>query len=170
VRQHGLTFTELLVSLSITAILATLAVPAFSEQLSLLKLTRVLDNAALQLRRAQNLAIASSTNVTVSHAGGNNWCLVIALNACDCKVAGGCKAVGGIPPVNIRTHADVTLEKSTYKAATHPTFSASSGGVSGQAGSLTFSINNLSGKVIVSNQGRIRVCLLQRRFGGYAKC
>ena len=83
-RSAGFTLTELLIAISIAAILATVAVPAFSSLIASQRAKTAASELFASLQKTRSEAIMRNANVTVSPlAGGWNtgWQILDPLNA-----------------------------------------------------------------------------------------
>lgn len=89
--KQGMTLVELLVVLSISAILAVTAVPAFITYLQTSRLTSAAQNLYYTLQNARTEAIKRNTTVYVQFQTGSNWCYgVNPVSACTCSTASSC--------------------------------------------------------------------------------
>ncbi len=73
-RQRGLTLIELLVSLAVAAIVATLAVPSFRSVIENNRITTINDKMLASLRLARSEAIARGRSVTVCPSNDQTTC------------------------------------------------------------------------------------------------
>ncbi len=168
--RQGFSLTELLAGLAITAIVASLSLPAIQHQYRLGQLTRLLDAVQLQFRRAQAVALAGGQHGYIAIHAGTSWCAVVTSTVCHCNIPASCSASALFEPVNSGGYPATSLVNNTFNPAHFARFSKGSGKASGNAGSLTFDVSGLRGKMIVSSQGRIRVCLENMDYGGYRAC
>ncbi len=168
--SKGFTLIELLIALMIMGLLTTLSLPAISEQLALVRLTRVLDQASMLFRRGQSFAVTANYEVIVSQGMGENWCLALTTAVCDCADAADCTAVASSPAMHSSAFPGVLLSASTFSPATHSRFQPATGSPAGYTGSLTFSSGDVTGRLVLSHQGRIRVCLEAMALGNYPQC
>lgn len=168
--RHGFTLVELLIGLAISAILLTMSVPAMQQQLALMQLSKVLNGGLSQFRRAQALAVYSGNDVVVVVASGTNWCLATTTAVCNCQVSGDCISAGEIPALSYASHPNITLTENTLSPASHTQFTGGIGTNEGYAGTLTFKAYHLTGKLILSNLGRVRACIVEFQYGAYDKC
>lgn len=168
--SKGFALIELLIALVIVGLLTTMSLPAISKQLALVKLTRVLDQAAMLFRRGQSFAITANREVIVSQSPGESWCLALTTSVCDCTDAADCTAVTSSPAMHSAAFRGVQLTASTFSPATHSRFQPATGSPAGYTGSLTFSNGDVTGRLVLSHHGRIRVCLEDMVFGNYPAC
>jgi len=149
----GFTLTELMITVAIIGIVASLAVPSFQDMIERNRLKEAVESLKSDLMFARTEAIKRSQDVVVSRSPGNAgaWCYGLnATSTCTCTTVGSC---------NIKT-----VLGSNYSSAVNMDASASSNstfdfrrGTIGANG-ITFSTDNYAARAVFSNAGRIRIC------------
>lgn len=178
-RCHGLSLVELLVTIAVVGILATLAAPSFQSMLERRRLIAATEGvyAHIQFARSEAVKFGRDTNLNVSVKTGTPWCLGIsnATANCDCNTAAAC--VYG-PDANSDGNPDMerNLSGSDFTNVTMSTGQSNllvdsiRGGFGGTAGIITLtSPSNLTTKVIFSRLGRVRICS-DSNINGYPSC
>jgi len=165
----GFTLTELMVTVAIIGVLASIAVPSFQDMIERNRLKEAVESLKSDLMFARTEAIKRSQNISVNRITGNSgeWFYGLNTSACDssetvttesdfCTV----KRISGIAfnQVNLISESGNT------------TFSFRRG--TANAGNTCFSTTNYRLRVKVSNSGRITVCTNTgtEAVGGYGSC
>ena len=166
-RQRGVTLTELLVTIAIIGILASIAVPSYRDNIERNRLKEAAESLKSDMQLARTEAIKRSQNIVVSRSPGNAgaWCYGLNANAaCSCGTAGSCniKAVSG---ANFSNAVSMGVE-----ASNNSTFDFRRGTIG--AASVTFSTKNYSARVFFGNAGIIGICNPSAAIGlpGYPTC
>jgi type IV fimbrial biogenesis protein FimT len=88
VRERGLTLVELVVTMAVLAVLATLALPSFGSLLERHRLTAAAETLALDLGEARFQSVQSAQPLHVVFRPGASWCWAVARTpGCDCRAA-----------------------------------------------------------------------------------
>ncbi|MBU2979096.1 prepilin-type N-terminal cleavage/methylation domain-containing protein [Alteromonas sp. C1M14] len=169
-KKHGFTLVELLIGLAMSALLLAMSLPALQQHLDLMALSKALDASLSQFRRAQALSLYSGGDVLVVLATGENWCIVTAFDECDCEKTGDCVSPADLPMLSHLSHPQISFNHSSFSPATYTRFAGGFGTSHGYAGTLTFNGQQVSGKVVLSNLGRVRACIEDFQYGAYDKC
>ena len=91
-RPQGLTLIELMIGLSIAAVLMSLAVPSFQAYLQRNRLKAAAQGLELDLREARYESARRSQPLHLVFKGGTDWCYAITTAPdCDCHVAQACR-------------------------------------------------------------------------------
>ncbi|MCF7971472.1 MAG: GspH/FimT family pseudopilin [Methylococcaceae bacterium] len=161
---QGFTLTELMITVAIVGIVASLAVPSFQDMLERNRLKEAVESLKSDLMFARTEAIKRSANLTVSiKINGSSWCYGINDSNCDCSTAGSC----AIKNVDGSQFQETTVPAGT---STNIPFDFRRG--TAFAGGVTISTSNYSVRSKVSNSGRITVCSPDstKAMGGYDAC
>lgn len=168
---QGFTLIEALVAVTILAIVASVAIPAFNGIRETLRLKGAAESVLMDLRWAQSESIKKSESLTVSFQEGDAaWCYGFTLEAnCDCSQAGSC-VMDGIertadqsPFPGMGLVANVSNKRFTFNPR-RGTVTAGNVQLIGR--------NGRSLRVVVSGLGRIRMCSPagDSHFSGYPSC
>jgi type IV fimbrial biogenesis protein FimT len=173
--ERGFSLIELLITISIVAILAALAAPSFTRMIESRRLIAATEGVYAHLQFARSEAVKLHTDLNLSVKTGAAWCMGISNNAsCDCSTAGAC--------VYGASSATATLERN-LKGSDYPNVTLTSPSaninyvVNNTRGTLgatgdTIELSSPSGlktRVIFSRLGRIRFCTTSST-GGYPAC
>lgn len=166
-KQHGVTLTELLVTIAIIGILAAIAVPSYRDTIERNRLKQAVEAFKSDMQFARTEAIKRSQDVAISRSPGNAgaWCYGLNFNAtCTCGTAGSCgiKTVSG---ANFSNQVSMGTETSNNN-----TFNFRRGTIG--AGGVTFSTANYQARVFFNEAGRIGICTPSGATGlhGYTGC
>ena len=161
-KQIGFTLLELMITVTILGIIASMAVPSFQSVIERDHLKGAVEGLKSDLMFARVEAIKRGTNLNVTiTGGGSTWCYGIDDDntTCDCTTAGSCaiRAVdstqfkGVSIPVNTSTDIVFGFRRGTATAS-----------------NVTMSTTNYSARPRVSNMGRVTIC--SSDIGGYDAC
>ncbi|QJR82083.1 prepilin-type N-terminal cleavage/methylation domain-containing protein [Alteromonas pelagimontana] len=166
---YGLTLTELLVVMGLIGLLLTLAIPSYVDLQHQQLLRKTLTQTRLLFREAQSLAMVESKTTRLQITTGASWCLAITRQtSCNCLIESDCAVAGREYKVSA-AKTPILLFHSTFVPANSTSFD-STGLSYGFAGSLTFKIAERQAKLILSNLGRVRVCMAQGQLSGVPQC
>jgi type IV fimbrial biogenesis protein FimT len=157
----GFTLIEMVFTLVVVVLLATVAAPTFTEMLERNRLKSAAEAIYSDLQYARSESLKQDEPISVTFDAGNG-CYGIdddGAGACSCNVANNCD-VGGIEKVTkITVYPNVTLGTVSFTGGvTFTNFQPTRGTTN--AGSVL--VNNSAGsqlKLIVSSLGRIRICV-----------
>lgn len=192
-RQSGFTLIELMVSLAVLAIFATLAAPSFSNLIEKSRLRGATDDVVNLLNTARANAVKLQRDVNVSVSGTSTWCAgaasaadpanpgdpVPAATACDCTATTAtCLVDGNKALVNSATYSGVTIGSVSANMAGGITFNSKLGAL--DLGNLPANplmvVTSKTGKyatqISVSPLGQTTVCVptTSPPVSGYPSC
>ena len=176
-RHSGFTLVELLVTVSVVALLAGLAVPAMGRFIDNARLRGAAESLAQELRQARNRALTSQQTIYFSffRSAAKNWCYGWSDRAaCDCQVDGSqpdaCLSSAGVDSDMHRqlssSYPSITLGSPAKSSTFTLQFAAIRGAAS--AGSIRLANNAGEVHVIISPLGRVRTCA--SRDQGFTPC
>ncbi|MFQ3235434.1 MAG: prepilin peptidase dependent protein A [Paraglaciecola sp.] len=169
--QHGMTLLELMVTIGITMLLVIVATPAWLTTKNDLQLKHAVEASYFLMQHGRSSAIASGQNVFVSFTPGENWCLGLNTDEpCECAIADSCHINALDMSVSQQDFSAVSLINLHFGDNASAIFDGARGMAMGNAGSVVFSDNDIQAKLIVSNMGRVRICVAQGELGGYPLC
>ena len=168
--SHGMTLVELLVVMTISAVLLAAAIPSFISLVNAGRLRGVADNLSADLRVIMSEATKRGEDALISFqhdADGSNWCYGLSVSiACNCREANSC-LISGVERITRGTDysgVQVTPTHSSYRFKTkRATVTAGNVLFTAQTGSQL--------KVIISGYGRIKPCSpAGSNLSGYPVC
>lgn len=186
----GFTLLELMITLSVLAVLASLGVPAMQEMLERNRLKGAAQALAEDLQWARGEAIRRNRDLHLVFDDGTPWCYGISeANACNCHLtdpddANACTLSSD--GTNVLKHLDAAnyagVSAATIfdqgvtgferrRGTTMRMGSGSAGSERHGNGSVTFSITRGAQlRVILSTTGRVRVCSPNQSVPGFRGC
>lgn len=184
-KQAGVTLIELMVALSVLAILATVAAPSFARFMEKSRLRGAADEMASLIASARGEAVKRGRDVTISMGGtAAAWCIganeaptpAVAAQfatsaACDCTVSTACLVDGGRRVVSSGEYGGVTASAVTASLTIDGKV-GSVVGLSSTSVTLTSAGSNFQLQLTVSPLGQTRVCVPsgQTAIPGYPSC
>ena len=167
----GLTLLELLITISILVLVVSLGSPVINSIQKNMQLKGAVESSYFAFQQARVAAITKSVDITVAIHPGKNWCLALSDSSeCDCSIANECTLDGVEYKVDFADYRFVSIDKVTFGADNAAVFDANRGLAIGHAGSVVFTDADRQLKLILSNMGRVRICAVDSRLGGYEKC
>lgn len=179
-RCAGLTLIELLIALSVLAILVTGVIPAMSQLIERQRLTAAAETIAADLRLLRNAAMTQGiNNLTLSFQTGKSWCYGAAQRPCNChaapKTRNACTLTRNPELAHFTRGAsdfpDIRLIKARFSGGQQTRLD----NIRGLAQPGTLRIANRAGDMLdikLSLLGRIRICTPsgQRHRARYEQC
>jgi prepilin-type N-terminal cleavage/methylation domain-containing protein len=164
-RCQGVSFLELLVVLSIIAILTMMAVPAFTSFLENKRLVATNQNLYYALQLARSEAVKRNTTVYFVMQTGDNWCYGSnSGSTCNCSTAGSC-ALGSVTT----PRAQQTTLSTTGIVSNTIQFEGTRGSI-GSSSLVTFTLygQSINMSVKITALGNLSLC--SSTVSGYSAC
>ena len=169
--QQGMSLVELMVVMSITMLLLTMGAPAWLSAKDDLQLKHAIEASYFLMQHGRASAIGSGNNVFATFTPGPNWCLGLNVGGpCECAVADSCRLNALDMRVSGQDFNTVSVAHLRFGDNTSAVFDGARGIAMGNAGSVVFSDHDTQAKLIVSNLGRVRICISAGELGGYPPC
>lgn len=153
-KMLGLTLVELMITVAIAAIVASIAVPSFERMLERNRLKEAVESLKSDLLFARTQAIKKSTNISLIRQTGDNgtWCYGITAKA------GGCDCSATPSDCEIKTVLGVNFSQTNIKSvfSGQTTFESRRGTAS--TANTCFSTEHYTVKVKTSRLGRTTIC------------
>ena len=173
--ERGLSLVELLVTIAILGILASIAAPSFQSMLERRRLIAATEGvyAHLQFARSEAVKFGRDANLNVSIKTGTPWCLGIsnATASCNCNTAAACVyGPAAVMERNLIGSEFTNIALTTTQANTQ--IDSIRGGFTNFTNgsiTLTSSPSSLTTQVFFSRVGRVRICS-SSNVGGYPSC
>ena len=169
--QRGFTLLELMVTVSIIAIVVTIGAPAVLSTQKSMQLKGAIEASYFSFQYARSAAITAGADVTVSMTSGTDWCVGVSDGGdCDCNTLNSCTINGVEQLVKSSDFKLVTMQNISFGVTNTAVFDGVRGLSIGSAGSTVFSDGNNEARLILSNMGRIRICMAAGELGRYSLC
>ena len=148
---RGFTLIELMVAVAVAAVLLTVVVPSFTDQLARRKLEGVATELSTDLQFARTQAVArNGTTTLATNAGGNQYTITDASTTY--------KTVALDSQLTITPSTTITYDQLRAMATASGAMTVSSTKTTGQL------------QVVVSAMGRVTMCSPSGSFKGYSAC
>lgn len=169
--QRGLTLLELMVTVSIIAIVVSIGAPAVLNTQKTMQLKGAIEASYFAFQHARSAAISAGADVTVSITSGTDWCVGISDGGdCDCNILNSCTINGVEQLVKSSDFSPVSMQNLSFGASSTAVFDGVRGLSIGNAGSTVFTDGSNDAKLILSNMGRARICMAVGELGRYSSC
>lgn len=157
IKVGGVSLIESLIVVSILMMLALFAVPSFVEWRTLTDYNNLMTRIASLAKFGRALAISERTAVTLVIEPGTSGCLGLTSGTdCQCNMTNSCTLFG------LEKRVLVSPSKATISTSTGEKVTVTFDGTHGMSFSQALTVNvtraEYSGKLIVSNLGRVRFC------------
>jgi prepilin peptidase dependent protein A/type IV fimbrial biogenesis protein FimT len=167
----GLTLLELLVTVSIMALVLTLGVPSILGAQKSMQLKGAAEVSYFAFQKARSAAISSQSNIMVILNASSPWCIAISDGGlCDCQLYQDCTVNGVEATIQQQDFKLIKMQDVKFGANDSTIFDGVRGLSIGHAGSTVFSDGSNQIKLILSNMGRVRLCVKSGSLGGYETC
>lgn len=169
--NRGLTLLELLVTLSILTLVLTLGVPSLLSAQRNMQLKGALEVSYFAFQQARSMAISKQQDIRLVLDASSNWCLALtAAEQCNCQLFQDCVIDGVEYAVRGTDFHLIALSEVKFGKQQQAVFDGVRGLAVGNAGSTIFSDGVNRAKLILSNMGRVRICVLDGQVGAYPAC
>jgi type IV fimbrial biogenesis protein FimT len=162
IKQQGVTFIEVMITIAIVAIVASQAVPQYFSYIEDNRLRHAAEDLYSKLYWARSESIKNNTQVDVVTTTGSGWCVGFSSSGgCNCNTAGNCN-MGALVAAD---YPQTTLSKtwSGSGAAFEP-----NQGMIDTAGTVTLSAGARSVNVEINKMGFSKIC--SANTPGYKSC
>ncbi len=156
-KSRGVTLIELMVTIVVLAILASMAIPSFTNMMERQRLINATEAIYSDLQNARSEAVKRSLEIVASVQGD---CLTVADKLVSPSFVLSNTCMAAFPTIGMATtRSSISFDR--VRGITNPT---------GGGGTITLtSASGLVAKVIISGFGRVRVCS-PTKIGGYPTC
>lgn len=180
-KQRGVTLHELLVALSISAILLSMAAPSYSEFMSKRRLAGASNLISMYFQDIKMHSIKRNEFISISYQvseDGTQWCIGAVLgqdNSCDCMaVPNQCTIDSNVSSISHTTYPEFDQIKPTFTGGTM-TFDPVRGILTDPADALDMQIQhkseNYQVNISVNATGTVRKCTpASHELIGYPEC
>ncbi len=169
-RQSGLTLLELMVSTSVITILLSYGVPGLLSLRQSIAMSGAISHVHAFLLKARSLAVTEQVDISVVfQSGRQGWIGLTNKPKCDCRILASCQVNGRTHCLHIEDYPLVRLEHTTFHQQV-ATIDGLRGFAVGSAGAVVLDNGKHVAKIILSNIGRVRVCMEQGQLGRYKSC
>lgn len=179
-RNSGFSLVELLVTIAVVGILASVAAPSFQSMIEKRRLIAATEGvyAHLQFSRSEAVKFGRDTPLNVSVKTGTPWCIGISndVSSCDCNQTDTTNVTACVyGPTGLTSMRNlIGSEFTNISLATNQAnvqVDSIRGAFGGTAGAVTLTSapSSWTTKVIFSQLGRIRICS-NSGIGGYPSC
>lgn len=175
-RQVGVTLIELLVTVVVLGILATVAVPSFSNFLDKQRILGAAQSVTnfIKLARTESLKTSSSSIFVVDNTS-SGWCVGITTASgaasCDCFALSSCTVNGQLQAVTNENFPNVVMDTPVVGSTTTAAFESVRGTISSPTPVVEFS-NTTGGDLTITSTllGSTSTCNNGSSYGGYPEC
>jgi type IV fimbrial biogenesis protein FimT len=162
-KVRGLTLIELMVTLGLLAVLASLALPSFGAHLTRQRLKAAAEALAADLAEARLLAAQRGSPLHVHFDAGADWCWTVA-------TASGCGCAGAQPACLLKTVAGRDHPGVALVQGHDALFDPASGTAVGQGSAELRTARGERLRVELSRLGRARICSPGASLAAYPAC
>ncbi len=162
VKQRGVTFIEVMITVAIVAIIASLGVPQYFNHIEDNRLRHAAEDIYSKMYWARSQAIKENQNVVFYVQTGASWCVGFSSSgSCTCSTSGSC----GLGSIVAADYPQTTLTETGLGAS--GTFEPNQG-VIDAGGTLTVSAGSRSVNVEINKMGFSKIC--SANTPGYKSC
>lgn len=163
--QRGLTLIELIIGMTIIAILASIAVPSFSNMNASQEVAGAAEKIYQNLLFARSESVKQNKNIHVSVTTGSSWCygFTDSGSSCSCGTSGSCTVNGAEKVVSSSEYKNITLAVGGSLNINGSNFNSTRGSLerNGSAlndGTITISRGGNSATISINALGRPSIC------------
>lgn len=157
--------------MSIVALLVTLGAPTYIDINNERKLKGAVEASYFLLQQAKSQAVTLNSDITVDFIEGDNWCIGISdSGSCVCSTSNNCTVSDIETVLNSSDYSGVSMESLTFGDDDQTQFDSVRGISSGNSGSFVLTYSDIKTKLLLSNMGRVRICVSQGSLGTYQEC
>lgn len=161
--QMGVTLLELLITLTVSAILLSIAIPAYNNFITQKRLRTASEELYSYIKMAQTLSLSKEITVYLSFNPIATWCYGLSdLGPCDCTVANNCTVNGVQTIVNSANYSGpaIPLTITGFSGASSNPYIQFDGkrGTIVAAGTVSLSQAGLSISVLANTMGLVTRC------------
>ncbi|WJG08493.1 GspH/FimT family pseudopilin [Aliiglaciecola sp. LCG003] len=171
IKTQGFSLLEAMIVVSIITLIAALGGPSITAALHHQQLKGALQQSYYLLQQGRAFAVTQAKEVTVQFSPGQNWCVALSdRGTCDCKQANACTLGNQSYQLTAKDYPFIHLPKVTMGNDNAVIFDKTRGSAMGNAGSSVFTNGTTQAKLVISNLGRVRICVQQGQIGAYSAC
>ncbi len=169
-QQHGLGLIELMLGLALTLFLATYGLPNLLSLRQSLVLDGALSQTKMMMKQARAYATTYQRDTTLIFKSGKRWWVGASfLPQCSCDKPISCKINGVTQCLYAADFKGVKLSALSFSES-KARLDGIRGLAIGNAGSVSFQNQSQAAKVVLSNIGRARICMLAGQIRQYSSC
>lgn len=169
--KKGFTLLETLIVLLIIGLLILFGAPAYTESVRYQQLKSALQGTYFLLKTARMMSIHHNQDISVQFEAKDNWCVALSNNdRCNCQLQNDCTVQGQSYSLKQADFPTVALHNLKMGKLKTVVFDRHRGISVGKGGSGEFVASDMAGKFIISNLGRVRICMSKGTMGGYPPC
>lgn len=169
--QNGYSLLELLLVMSIVVLLVMIGAPSIVESIKNQQLKGALQQSYFLLKKARATAVSLNQDITVQFENSSDWCIALSDSGpCDCHVNNACTVDSVEYKLSSHDYPHVQLPNITMGKNNTIEFDNTRGIAVGNAGSSVLSDGKNRAKLIISNLGRVRICMQVGSLGAYRQC
>lgn len=169
-RSAGFTLIELMVALSLVALLLTVAIPSYQSlrQDQMVKAATQAVYTDMMLLKSEALKRNSNLQMILFNSGTDSWCYRISIDGSCASCSDTCSSIEGRKGADASEFPGIILTGTYTESSSQIRPSASPRRGTLPSGSITVSSSAASMKVVTNNLGRVRTCAVSNLAGEVA--